>query len=317
MAVSASDCAIRLVESSAARYHWPHMKLTLPLDDYRVTKDNFRIKKAKTTVKRLYRDEAHYQELLAQYRSEISELQEQMYAHDRYGLLLIFQAMDAAGKDGTIKHVMSGIDPQGVEVHAFKKPTQDELDHDYLWRTSTVMPPRGRIGIFNRSYYEEVLVCQVHPEIVQNIQRLPQEQLQDMKKLFNKRRSDIAQFEAYAQRNGIRIIKFMLHVSKDEQKKRFLERIDTPAKNWKFNAADVQAREKWDDYMKAYEQAINATASPESPWYVVPADDKKNMRLIVSLAILSEMNKLHLHWPKLPKEQLAELAKAREMLTAE
>ena len=293
------------------------MKLSLDLADYRVTKANFRIKKAKTSIKRLYKDEAHYQELLRQFRDEIAELQEQMFAHDRYGLLLLFQAMDAAGKDGTIKHVMSGIDPQGVEVHAFKKPTQDELDHDYLWRTSTVMPPRGRIGIFNRSYYEEVLICQVHPEIVQKIQRLPHEQMKDMKKLYKKRREDIAQFEAYAYRNGIRMVKFMLHVSKDEQKKRFLERIDTPAKNWKFHAADVAERQHWDDYMKAYEQAINATATEDTPWYVIPADDKKTMRLIVSLAILHEMKKLHLHWPKLPPEQKAELARCREMLMAE
>lgn len=317
MAVSALNFAIQLVGASAASYDLLHMKLSLDLADFRVTKDNFRIQKAKTSIKKLYKDEAHYQELLRQFRDEIAELQEQMFAHDRYGLLLLFQAMDAAGKDGTIKHVMSGIDPQGVEVHVFKKPTQDELDHDYLWRTSTVMPPRGRIGIFNRSYYEEVLICQVHPEIVQKIQRLPHEQMKDMKKLYKKRREDIAQFEAYAYRNGIRIVKFMLHVSKDEQKKRFLERIDTPSKNWKFHAADVAERQHWDEYMKAYEQAINATATEDTPWYVIPADDKKTMRLIVSLAILHEMKKLHLHWPKLPKEQLAELAQCRAMLMEE
>jgi PPK2 family polyphosphate:nucleotide phosphotransferase len=241
-------------------------------------------------------------------------MQEMLYAHHKYGVCIIFQAMDAAGKDGTIKHVMSGVDPQGVEVHAFKKPTEDELDHDFMWRCSQRMPPRGRIGIFNRSYYEEVLVCQVHPEIVQKYQHMPAEVLKDMPKLFDKRRKDIKRFESYAFRNGMRIVKIMLHVSKEEQKKRFLERIDTPAKNWKFNAADVQARNQWDEYQKAYEQAINATATEKCPWYVVPADDKKNMRLIVSAAILHEMKRLHLHWPKLPPEQQAELSKCREML---
>ena len=294
------------------------MKLSLDLDQLRHTGSKpFRIAKAPTNVKRLYKDEAHYQALLADYRHEISELQEMLYAHHRYGVCLIFQAMDAAGKDGTIKHVMSGIDPQGVEVHAFKKPTEDELDHDFMWRCTQRMPPRGRIGIFNRSYYEEVLVCQVHPEIVQKYQHMPAEQLKDMPKLFHKRRKDIKRFESYAWRNGMRIVKIMLNVSPNEQKSRFLEHIDTPAKNWKFNAADVREREHFADYMKAYELAINATATEKCPWYVVPADDKKNMRLIVSAAILHEMKKLHLHWPKLTSEQQTELAKCREMLTSD
>jgi PPK2 family polyphosphate:nucleotide phosphotransferase len=291
------------------------MKLSFNLDHHRVTGGRpFKIAKVPTNVKKLYKDEAHYQSLLTEFRSEISEMQEMLYAHHKYGVCIIFQAMDAAGKDGTIKHVMSGVDPQGVEVHAFKKPTEDELDHDFMWRCSQRMPPRGRIGIFNRSYYEEVLVCQVHPEIVQKYQHMPAEVLKDMPKLFDKRRKDIKRFESYAFRNGMRIVKIMLHVSKEEQKKRFLERIDTPAKNWKFNAADVQARNQWDEYQKAYEQAINATATEKCPWYVVPADDKKNMRLIVSAAILHEMKRLHLHWPKLPPEQQAELSKCREML---
>jgi PPK2 family polyphosphate:nucleotide phosphotransferase len=291
------------------------MKLSLDLKKLRhVGGKEFRIADAPTSIKKLYKDEAHYQALLGEYRAEISELQEMLYAHARYGVCLIFQAMDAAGKDGTIKHVMSGVDPQGVEVHAFKRPSDTELDHDYLWRCSQVMPPRGRIGIFNRSYYEEVLICQVHPEIVQKYQRIPAEQTKDMGSLFDKRRKDIRRFESYSYRNGMHIVKVMLHVSKEEQKKRFLERIDTPAKNWKFNAADVSERAHWDEYMGAYQDAINATASEKAPWYVVPADDKKNMRLIVSAIILQEMKKLHLHWPKLSVEQKSELAKCREML---
>lgn len=295
-----------------------HMKLSYSLDQLRFSGERpFKISKAPTNVKRLYKDEAHYQTLLAEYRNEIAELQEMLYAHHRYGVCLIFQAMDAAGKDGTIKHVMSGIDPQGVEVHAFKKPTEDELDHDYLWRCSQRMPPRGRIGIFNRSYYEEVLICQVHPEIVKKYQHLPAEVLKDMDGVMDNRRKDIKRFESYAHRNGMRIVKFMLHVSKEEQKKRFLERIDTQSKNWKFNAADVKERQHWDEYQHAYQLAINATASDKCPWYVIPADDKKNMRLIVSAAILHEMQRLHLHWPRLPPEQHAELAQCKDLLLNE
>lgn len=290
------------------------MKLTLSLDDYRVTKDNFRIKKAKTSVKRLYKDETRYQELLAQYRSEISELQEQMYAHDRYGLLLIFQAMDAAGKDGTIKHVMSGIDPQGVEVHAFKKPTQDELDHDYLWRTSTVMPPRGRIGIFNRSYYEETLVVRVHPQILAK-QKIPRGLLG--KDLWNHRFEDIRAFERYLSRNGVLVRKFFLNISKEEQKKRFLERIDQPDKNWKFSTADSHERQFWNDYQKAYEETIRATATEASPWYIVPADNKWFSRVVVAAAVIDALDSLKLEYPKVGKTQREELAAAKKELLAE
>ncbi len=294
------------------------MKLAYSLAPLRVTGAKpFKLAKAATNIKRLYRDEAHYQALLAEYRNEIADLQEMLYAHHRYGVCLIFQAMDAAGKDGTIKHVMSGVDPQGVEVHAFKKPTEDELDHDFMWRCSQRMPPRGRIGIFNRSYYEEVLICQVHPEIVQKYQHMPAETLKNMPKLFDKRRQDIKRFESYAHRNGMRIVKLMLHVSKEEQKRRFLERMDTPAKNWKFNAADVKERQHWDKYQHAYELAINATATEKCPWYVIPADDKKNMRLLVSAAILQEMKRLHLHWPRLSSEQQEELATCKDLLLNE
>ena len=294
------------------------MKLKLDLDDFRVPDGKpFRIKKAKTKVKDLYQDDAHYESLIAEFREEIDDLQQKMYAQNHQGLLLIFQAMDAAGKDSTIKHVMSGVNTQGVECHAFKRPTDAELDHDFLWRTTRVMPPRGRIGIFNRSYYEEVLVCRIHPEIVTKIQRLPQKTTSNLKTLFADRLKDIRNFEAYSHRNGIRIVKFFLHVSKDEQKKRFLARIDTPSKNWKFEEADVRERAHWKDYMEAYEDAIRATATEECPWYVVPADDKKNMRLIVSAAILNEMQSMKLKYPELPPEQKEHLQAAKKMLLAE
>ena len=295
------------------------MKLKLDLDDYRVPagKKPFKLHKVPTKVSALYSDAKHYETLLGEFRNEINDLQQMMFAHNRYGMLFIFQAMDAAGKDGTIQHVMSGINPEGVEVHSFKQPSLQELDHDYLWRCSCRMPPRGRIGIFNRSYYEEVLICKVHPDIVQDHQRLPAAATKDMGKLFEKRYEDIANFEAFAYRNGIHVVKFMLHVSKAEQKKRFLERMDTPSKNWKFNAGDVSERAHWDEYMTAYEDAINATATEKCPWYVVPADDKKTMRLIVSAAILAELKTLDLHWPRLPKEQRAQLAKCKETLLSE
>jgi len=294
------------------------MKLKLDLDDFRVPDGKpFRIKKAKTKVKDVYQDDAHYEALIAEFRTEIDDLQQKMYAQNRQGLLLVFQAMDAAGKDSTIKHVMSGVNTQGVEVHAFKRPTDDELDHDFLWRTTKVMPPRGRIGIFNRSYYEEVLVCRVHPEIVTKIQRLPAETTKDLKKLFADRLKDIRNLESYCHRNGIRVVKFFLHVSKAEQKKRFLMRIDTPSKNWKFEEGDVRERGHWKEYMNAYEDAIRATATEDCPWYVVPADDKKNMRLIVSAAILAEMKTMKLKYPELPEEQNKHLQAAKRFLLGE
>ena len=294
------------------------MKLKLNLDEFRVPEGKpFRIAKAKTKVKKLYTDDAHYEELIAQFRVEIDDLQQKMYAQDRQGLLLIFQAMDAAGKDSTIKHVMSGVNTQGVESHAFKRPTDAELDRDFLWRTTRVMPPRGRIGIFNRSYYEEVLVCRVHPEIVTKIQRLPAKTTKNIDKLFKDRLKDIRNFEEYSDRNGIRIVKFFLHVSKEEQKKRFLARIDTPSKNWKFEEGDVKERGHWKEYQEAYEDAIRATGTDDCPWYVVPADDKKNMRLIVSAAVLAEMQTMKLKYPELPSEQITELQAAKKLLLAE
>ena len=257
----------------------------------------------------------HAAEILDKGVDVLAALQDKLYAQDKRALLLVFQAMDAAGKDGTIKHVASGINPQGCQVFAFKRPSAEELDHGYLWRIQKNVPERGRIGIFNRSHYEDVLVARVHPEIVVNAQIPGIKDLKDVdEKFWEKRYRQINDFERYLSETGTTVIKFFLNVSKDEQRKRQLERIDRPEKNWKFNAADVQARNQWDEYQKAYEQAINATATEKCPWYVVPADDKKNMRLIVSAAILHEMKRLHLHWPKLPPEQKAELAKCREML---
>jgi PPK2 family polyphosphate:nucleotide phosphotransferase len=212
---------------------------------------------------------------------------------------------------------MSGVNPHSVEVHYFKRPSEGELDHNCLWPTMLKLPPRGRIGIFNRSYYEEVLVCKVHPEIVQKYQRLPDEEKEDMGDLFDARYKNIAAFEADAHRNGIRVVKIMLNVSKDEQKERFIERIEDPAKNWKFNAGDVAERGHWDAYMDAYEDAIRATATPDSPWYVVPADDKKNTRLIISAALIHELQRMKLAWPVLPAEQKAELDAIKEKLNAE
>ncbi len=263
--------------------------------------------------KRLYRDKKDLKSKLDQCREEINERQEQMYAQDKFAMLLVFQAMDAAGKDGTIQHVMSGINPHGVEVTAFKRPSEEELDHDYLWRTTRKLPGRGKVGIFNRSYYEEVLVVRVHPELL-TAQRLPSATMKHLPDLWRQRHEEIRQFEEYQTSNGTRIVKFFLHVSKDEQKKRFLDRINEPAKNWKFNEGDLAERACWDQYMEAYQDAIKATATADSPWYLIPADDKGDMRLLVSAAILSEMKRLKLAWPVLSKEQQDRLAVSRAAL---
>ena len=244
----------------------------------------------------------------------LAALQDMLYAQDRWALLLIFQAMDAAGKDGAIKHVMSGINPQGCEVYSFKAPSAVDLDHDYLWRTHVCVPERGRIGIFNRSYYEEVLVVRVHPEILA-AQRLPKEL--DGKRLFEHRYEDISAFERYLGRNGVVVRKFFLHVSRGEQKRRFLERLDQPEKNWKFSASDVKERGCWKDYMGAYEDAIRATATEEAPWYVVPANNKWFTRVVVASAIIDALAGLDLHYPKVDKSKQQALAAARKQLLAE
>jgi len=246
--------------------------------------------------------------------ARLAELQERLYADDRWSLLLIFQAMDAAGKDGTIKHVMSGVNPQGVQVHSFKKPSALELDHDFLWRTNLRLPERGRIGIFNRSYYEEVLVARVHPEVLE-AQRLPAERTG--KKLWKQRYRSINDLERHLWRQGTVVLKFFLHVSKDEQRRRFLDRIERHEKNWKFSRADVAERRFWDDYQQAYEDAIRHTASRHAPWFVVPADHKWFTRLVVGAAVVAALEGLDLHFPHLDADRLGELEEARQALLAE
>jgi len=243
----------------------------------------------------------------------LAELQDVLYAQDKWSVLLIFQAMDAAGKDGAIKHVMSGINPQGCQVYSFKAPTSDDLDHDYLWRCMKCLPERGRIGIFNRSYYEETLVVRVHPEYLQH-QKLPQELI--TKNIWKQRYEDIGAFERYLHRNGVLVRKFFLHVSEEEQKKRFLERIDNKNKNWKLSSADAKERAYWKDYMKAYEETIQNTATKESPWYVVPADNKWFTRLVVASAVIDALDSLNLEYPKLTTQQKADLAATKQALIA-
>ena len=270
------------------------------------------LKKWPTDVRPLYRSKAHYRSLLEDHVKQLSEIQNLLYAHDRYALLLIFQAMDAAGKDGAIKHVMSGVNPQGCQVFSFKHPSATELDHDFLWRTTTCLPERGRIGIFNRSYYEEVLIVRVHPEILE-AQRLPDEVL-ERPNIWKRRYQSIVDLEGHLHRNGTHIVKFFLHLSKEEQRRRFLERIDDPNKNWKFSAADLAERDRWKDYMRAYEDCLEATSTDHAPWYVVPADDKGNARLIVSQAVLDAMQQLDMCYPTPDRNRLKELQKIRERL---
>jgi PPK2 family polyphosphate:nucleotide phosphotransferase len=241
----------------------------------------------------------------------LEQLQERLYADNRWALLLVFQAIDAAGKDSVIKHVMSGVNPQGCEVHSFKAPSSEELSHDYLWRTTRALPERGRIGIFNRSHYEELAVVRVHPELLAR-QRLPESLAH--KGLWKERAEDIRHFERYLGHNGIVVRKFFLHVSKKEQRKRFLARLDTPSKNWKFNSADLAERERWNDYMKAYEDAIRRTATSAAPWYVVPADHKWFTRLVVVGAIIDALDSLNLEFPTLSPAQVKELNRARRAL---
>ena len=241
----------------------------------------------------------------------LAELQDQLYAQDRWGVLLIFQAMDAAGKDGAIKHVMSGVNPQGCDVHAFKSPSAEDLDHDYLWRCMKVLPNRGHIGIFNRSYYEETLVVRVHPEFLAK-QKLPPELV--TKHIWKERFEDIRNFEQYLTNNGVVVRKFFLHVSKKEQKRRFLERIENPDKNWKFSANDAAEREHWDDYMAAYEDMIRHTSTEAAPWYVVPADNKWFTRVVVAAAVIETLASLNLAYPEVGEDKLKELAAAKVTL---
>lgn len=272
----------------------------------------FNLVNCPTKVKPFFKSKKHYHKRLDESVDELSELQRRHYASNRYAILLIFQAMDAAGKDGAIRHVMSGVNPQGCQVFSFKQPSSEELEHDFLWRTTCRLPERGRIGIFNRSYYEEVLVVRVHPEILRS-QGLP-EAVIAKQAIWEERYRSIVDFEAHLHRNGTRIIKFFLHLSKDEQRKRFQARIDEPDKNWKFSLADVRERKRWDDYMQAYEACLNATSTADAPWHVVPADNKKNARLIVSQIILDTLNDLKMEYPKITAKRRQELKSIRSKL---
>jgi PPK2 family polyphosphate:nucleotide phosphotransferase len=282
-------------------------------DDFRV-KDgkNVNLKKWPTDIKSYYESKKQFKEALQERVNELSELQNLLYAANRFAVLLIFQAMDAAGKDGAIKHVMSGVNPQGCQVFSFKHPSPEELDHDFLWRTTRNLPERGRIGIFNRSYYEEVLIVRVHKELLR-AENLPQEILDD-KNIWDERYRSIRDLEAHLHRNGTRIVKFFLHVSKEEQRKRFLSRIDEPEKNWKFNRGDIEEREFWSDYMAAYEACLEGTSTRHSPWFIVPADDKQNTRLIISEIILHTLRKLKMKYPVLDEKRRNELRSLRKLL---
>lgn len=271
----------------------------IDIDDFKFNgKGKFSIKKSETKVKDFYEDKEDYEIALKSLQAELDELQEKMFAHNRFGLLVIFQAMDAAGKDGTLKAVFSGVNPQGLRIYSFKRPTETELDHDFLWRTNMQLPERGTITVFNRSYYEEVLVVKVHPEILLNTQRLPVDISDDLDTVWENRYEDIANLEKYLTRNGIHVVKFFLNVSKTEQSERLIERIEDPSKNWKFEEQDVKEREFWNDYQSAYEDAINATSTEQCPWYIIPADDKKNMRLIVASILAQKLKSLNMDYPK-------------------
>ena len=275
--------------------------------------EKVKLKKWPTNVKPVYKSKEQYHQILAEHIKEMSSLQSLLYASNRYSLLLIFQGMDAAGKDGAIKHVMSGVNPQGCQVFSFKHPSAEELEHDFLWRTTRCLPERGRIGVFNRSYYEEVLIVRVHPEILSS-QGLPDES-HYKKTIWQDRYRSIVDLEKHLHRNGTRIIKFFLHLSKDEQQKRFLQRIDAPEKNWKFGLADIEERKFWNDYMNAYEDCLSATSTSNAPWYVVPADDKENTRLIISQIILDMLKELGMTYPKADAKRRKELESIRKLLT--
>ncbi len=287
--------------------------MKIDIKDFRVPPGKkVKLDKWPTQVKPVYKSKKQYREMLDQQTEDLSEQQQLQYASDSYAVLLIFQAMDAAGKDGAIKHVMSGINPQGCQVFSFKHPSATELDHDFLWRTTQCLPERGRIGIFNRSYYEEVLVVRVHPDILKS-QGIP-DGLVNEKTIWQERYDSIVDLENHLHRNGTRIIKFFLHLSQEEQRKRFLQRIDNPDKNWKFSLADMAERKCWDQYMQAYEECLSATSSGDAPWYIVPADDKENARLIISQVILDTFKSLKLAYPEPSAEHRKELQAIRKQL---
>jgi PPK2 family polyphosphate:nucleotide phosphotransferase len=289
------------------------MKMKIDAKDFRVREgDKVNLKKWPTQVDPIYNSKEQYQKLLGEHVAELSSQQQLLYASNRHAVLLIFQAMDAAGKDGAIRHVMSGVNPQGCQVFSFKHPSAGELQHDFLWRTTRDLPERGRIGIFNRSYYEEVLIARVHPEILLG-EGIP-DASHDDEEVWHGRYRSIVNLEKHLHANGTRIIKFFLHLSEEEQRKRFLARIDEPEKNWKFSNADIEERKFWKHYMKAYEQCLGATSTGNSPWYVVPADDKENARLIVSQIILDTFAELKMTYPKTSAKRRRELQLIRRRL---
>ena len=273
------------------------------------------LQKMPTETRPFYKSKADYQKMLKARTDELARLQSLLYAHNRYALLVIFQAMDAAGKDSSIKHVMSGVNPEGCQVYGFKRPSAQELEHDFLWRTTCCLPERGRIGVFNRSYYEEVLIVRVHPQILRN-QNLPAEILAE-ELLWQGRFQSINDLESHLYRNGTRILKFFLHISKEEQRKRFLARLDDPDKNWKFEAGDIDERHFWDDYAAAYDECLRATNTKEAPWYVIPADDKKNARLIISQAMIDALKELPMNYPQPDKAHRTELESIAKLLMSE
>jgi PPK2 family polyphosphate:nucleotide phosphotransferase len=274
--------------------------------------DEVNLDKWPTKVEPVYRSKAQYKKLLREHVEQLSARQQLLYASNRYAVLLIFQAMDTAGKDGAIKHVMSGVNPQGCQVFSFKQPSVAELQHDFLWRTTRELPERGRIGIFNRSYYEDVLIVRVHPEILRG-ESIP-DQPRDENTLWLDRYRSIVDLEKHLHANGTRIIKFFLHLSKDEQRKRFIERIDQPEKNWKFSLADIEERKFWKQYMTAYEECLSATSTVNAPWYIVPADDKENARLIVSRVVLDTLEALRMTYPNAGAKRRKELQSIRKQL---
>jgi PPK2 family polyphosphate:nucleotide phosphotransferase len=281
-------------------------------DPYRINNGKkFRLKDVDPASTGHFRSKEHAQELLDQGKAELADLQDKLYAQNRWAVLVILQAMDAAGKDGVIEHVMSGVNPQGCQVFSFKAPSSDDLSHDFMWRTTKCLPQRGHIGIFNRSYYEEVLVVRVHPEVLKN-ERIPGPLLS--KDVWEKRFQDMHNFETYLSHNGIVVRKFFLHLSKKEQKRRFLARLDAPEKNWKFSAADVRERQCWDDYMTAYEEMIASTSSKHAPWYMVPADNKWYTRLVVAAAIVDTLKELKVKYPDVGPEVRKQLVAAKREL---
>jgi PPK2 family polyphosphate:nucleotide phosphotransferase len=291
------------------------MKMKINSKDFRVTGKTVTLGEWPTIAKPFFKSKKEYRKLLAEHVEGLSALQQLHYASNRYALLLIFQGMDAAGKDGAIRHVMSGVNPEGCQVSGFKQPSAEELEHDFLWRTTFRLPARGQIGIFNRSYYEEVLVVRVHPELLRN--EGLSEELRDEKNIWDERYRSIVDLESHLYRNGTRIVKIFLHLSKDEQRKRFLVRIDEPEKNWKFSLADIHERKYWTEYMKAYEVCLSATSTHHAPWYVVPADDKENARLIVSQIVLDVLGDLKMAYPKTTAKRRRELKAIGKLLAKE